>query len=102
MCQDQFMNKEPIEVWQFLEDLAENRLQWEIIRKFERLSPSRGGVHQVQSFLAEEAKFASLIHRIEALELKGCTPVNQVNQVSAHICNGCGDSNHVMKGIPTS
>ena len=70
MCQGQFMNKEPIEAWQFLEDLAEKSLQWEITRESDRHTPSRGGVYQVQSSLAEEAKFASLIRMIEALELK--------------------------------
>ena len=75
MCQDQFMNKEPIEAWQFLKGLTEKSLQWEITREPDRLTLSRGGVYQVQPSLAEEAKFTSLIHRIEALELKEHTQV---------------------------
>ena len=97
MYQGQFMNKEPIEVWKFLEDLAEKNLQWEITREPDRLTPLREGVYQVQPSLAEEAKFASLIRRIEALELKGHT---QVNQVATTTCNGCNATDHTIKGCP--
>ena len=95
MCQGQFMNKEPIEAWQFLEDLAEKSLQWKITRKPDRHTPSRGGVYQVQPSLAEEAKFASLIHRIETLELKEHT---QVNQVATTTYNGCNATDHTLEG----
>ena len=44
---------------------------------------------------------ASLIHRIEqVLELKGHFPINQLNQVSAPLCNGCGEPRHVVEEYP--
>ena len=91
------MNKEPIEAWQFLEDLAEKSLQWEIIRKPDKHTPSRGGVYQVQPSLIEEAKFTFLICRIETLELKEHT---QVNQVTTTTYNGCTATDHMMEGCP--
>ena len=69
----------------------------EITRKSDGDTPSRGGVYLVQPFLAEEAKFTSLIHRIEALELKEHT---QVNQVATTTCNGCNAIDHMMEGCP--
>ena len=91
------MNKEPIEAWQFLEDLAEKSLQWKIIREPDKHTPSRGSVYQVQPSLAEETKFAFLIRKIEVLELKEHT---QVNQVATTTCNGCNATDHMMEGCP--
>ena len=54
----------------------------------------RGRVHQAQTSLAAEAKIASLIRRVENLELN--RPVS-VSQVSAPMCNGCNASDHVLE-----
>ena len=80
-----------------LEDLAEKSLQWEITRESDRHTPSRGGVYQVQPSLSEEAKFVSLIRRIEALELKEHT---QMNQVATTTCNGCNATDHTIEECP--
>ena len=58
-------------------------------------------MHQISTSIAEEAKMASLICRIEqALELKGQSPVNQLNQVSVPLCNGCGEPGYVVEECP--
>ena len=91
------MYKEPNEAWQFLEDLVEKNLQWETTRKPKKSTPSRGGIHQIQTFLAAEAKIATLTHRLEALELQRPT---SVNQVSAPMCNGCNALDYVLEECP--
>ena len=55
-------------------------------------------MHQVQTFLAMKAKIATLICRIEALELQEHT---QVNQASAPMCNGYRELGHVLEEYPT-
>ena len=91
------MYKEPNEAWQFLEDLAEKSLQWKTTREPEKSTPSRGGIHQIQTSLAAEAKIATLTRRLEALELQ--RPAS-VNQVSASMCNGCNAPDHVLEECP--
>ena len=97
ICHDQFMNKEPIEVWQFLKDLEEKNLQQKITRKPDRLTSSRGGVHQFQPFLTTKVKIAILVRRIKAIELQRHS---QVNQVSTSTCNGCNATDHTMEVCP--
>ena len=65
------MHKEPNEAWQFLEDLVEKNLQWATTKELDRSTLLRGGMHQVQTFLATEAKIAILIRRVKALEMQG-------------------------------
>ena len=97
MCQEEFMYKEPNDAWQFLEDLAERNLQWKTTRELERSTPSRGGMHQVQTFQAAEAKIETLTRKIESLELQRSP---SVNQVSALMCKGCNAPNHILEECP--
>ena len=55
-------------------------------------------MHHVQPSLAVEVRIVTLTHRIEALELQGQC---QANQVSAPICDGCGDPGHVLEECPS-
>ena len=48
MCQGGFLCKSPSGAWEFLEDLAEKTMQWEIIRDDNlnsRYSGAKGGMH---------------------------------------------------------
>ena len=54
-------------------------------------------MHQVSTSLATEAKIDTILCRLEALELKGHT---QVNQVSTSTCNGCNTTDHIMEECP--
>ena len=91
------MYKEPNDAWQFLEDLAERNLQWETTREPERSIPSRGGIHQVQTFLTVEAKITTLTCKIGSLELQRSS---SVKQVSTPMCNGCNAPDHVLEECP--
>ena len=86
--------KKPNEAWQFLEDLAKKNLQWEMTRKLERSTLLRDGIHQIQAFLAVEAKIATLTRRLENLELQR-SPI--MDQVSTPMCNGCSAPDHVLE-----
>ena len=54
-------------------------------------------MHQVSTSLATEAEIDTILYRLEALELKGHT---QVNQVATSTCNGCNATDHMMEGCP--
>ena len=62
--------------------------------KTEKSTPVRGGIYQVQTSLVAEARIATLIDRIEVLELQGHP---QANQISSSMCNGCGALDHILK-----
>ena len=59
-------------------------MQWESFNEKPLTSntTSKGGIHSIKISIAVEAKIAALMHRIEALEVKGPFYVNQVNQFS--------------------
>ena len=63
-------------------DLAEKTIQWEPTSKNSRNSnstSSKGGLHSIESSIANEAKLANLARRLEALKTKELSPVNQVS-----------------------
>ena len=59
--------------------------------------PARGGIHQVPTTLAVEAKIATLTCRLEALELQRLA---SVNRVSTPMCNGCNAPDHILEECP--
>ncbi|KAK1265662.1 hypothetical protein QJS04_geneDACA014972 [Acorus gramineus] len=102
MCSGEFTNKNETEAWAFLEEVAEKSMQWETIREPEKLMPSKGGIHSIDSSFESEAKFASLIRRVEALEMK--PNHDSVNQVSTSnstttVCILCKSSNHLAETV---
>ena len=69
------------------EDLAEKILQWEPTSEKPRNSQSidsKGELISLESSIAAEAKIATLMRRIEALEIKDLAKVNQINPPSIH------------------
>ena len=83
-------------------NLTENTIQWEPTNKFSRNSnsiSSKGGLHSIESFIANETKLANLARRLEVLETKKSSPVNQVcpNQFSTQDCTYCQAMNHVFE-----
>ena len=96
MCQGEFMSKRDNDAWQFLEDLADKSMQWETTRETERTNP-KGGIHQVETSWATEAKIDAMAKRLEQLELER-ERGNQVNQVMAS-CTFC-TGNHVAEECP--
>ena len=63
---------------------------WETSRNSNSIS-LKGGLHSIESSIANEAKLANLARRLEALETKELSPVNQVspNQFSTLDCTYC-------------
>ena len=54
-------------------------------------------MHQIQTFLAVDAKIETLTRRLEALELQKSV---SVNQIFAPICNACSAPDHVLEECP--
>jgi len=84
---------------EFLEELFEKTMQWKSsTRSFHIEHPtSRGGIHSIETFKVAKAKIIALMHMIEALEVKGSSYVNQVNQISTSSCLNCQAPNHVLE-----
>ena len=63
---------------------------------------SKGGLHSIESSIANEAKLANLARRLEALETKEPSPLNQVspNKFSTPGYTYCQAMNHVFEECP--
>ena len=87
------------------ENLAKKTIQWESASETSR-NPnsisSKGGLHSIESFIANEANLANLDRRQEALETKEQSLVNQVspNQFPTPGCTYCQVMNHVFEEYP--
>ena len=105
MWQGGFLQKDENEGWDLYENLAEKTFQWEPTSETSR-NPnsisSKGGLHSIESSIANEAKLANLARRLEALETKEPSPVNQVspNQFPTPGCTYCQAMNHVFEECP--
>ena len=87
MCLGGFLQKDENQGWDLFENLAKKTLQGESASKKQRNSQSiasRGGLLSLESFIAAEAKIATLMRRIEALETKEPANVNQINPPPIH------------------
>ena len=105
MCQGGLLQKDENEEWDLYENLAEKTIQWEPTSETSR-NPnsisSKGGLHSIESSIANEAKLANIARRLEALETKEPSPVNQVspNQFPTPGCTYCQAMNHVFEECP--
>ena len=66
-----FLKKDEDQGWELYDDLAEKSIQWEPSPDKSRNSnpiSSKGGLHSIEMSIASEAKLASVIRRLEALE----------------------------------
>ena len=102
MSQGNFMQKLDEEVWTFLEELAENTMQWENSSEKPATAPThKGGIHSIEQSIAAEAKMVVVMRRLEALEVKETPPqLEQVKQVSTPSCFNCQASNHLLEDCP--
>ena len=69
MCQGKFLKKDEYEGWEIYEDLAEKTFQCEPTSdKSKNSNPtlSNGSFHSIETSIATEAKFASVMRRLEA------------------------------------
>ena len=82
MCQEGFLQKDENEGWDLYENLAEKTIQWEPTSESSRNSnsiSSKKGLHSIESSIAAKARIANIARRLEVLETKEPSPVNQVN-----------------------
>ena len=80
-------------------------IQWEPTNENSRNSnsiSSKGGFHSIESSIVNEAKIANLVRRLEVLETKEPSTINQVNpnQFSTLGCTYCQAMNHVFEECP--
>ena len=63
---------------------------------------SKGGLHSIESFKANEAKLANLARRLKVLETKEPSSVNQLspNQFPTPGCTYCQAMNNVFEECP--
>jgi len=103
MCQGGFLKKNEDEGWLLYEDLADKTIQWEPTpKKFRSNDPSfsKGGAHSIEANIATEAKLATVMRRLEALETKEPVSVNQVSPTPSTGCTYCQAMNHVFEECP--
>jgi len=87
MCQGGFLQKDENQGWDLFENLAEKTLQWEPTSEKPRNSQSiasKGGLLSLESSIAAESKIATMMRRIEALEIKEPANVSQINPPPIH------------------
>ena len=73
MCQGRFLKKDEHEGWKIYEDLAEKTIQWEPTSdksKNNNPTSSKGDIYSIETSIAADAKFASVMQRLDALETK--------------------------------
>ncbi|XP_026396366.1 uncharacterized protein LOC113290999 [Papaver somniferum] len=102
MCNGEFTDKSADESWVFLHEVAEKIQQWESDRA-PRKSTIRGNVHKIESDFEGNAKIASLVRRVEALELEKSVKsaaTTSCNQVEVSICVACNSSDHLVDNCP--
>ena len=105
MYQGGFLQKDEHEGWDLYENLAEKTIQWEPTSESSRnpnFISSKGGLHSIESSIANEAKLANLVRRLKVLETKEPSPVNQVNpnQIPTPGCTYCQAMNDVFEECP--
>jgi len=108
MCQGEFLKKDEDQGWDLFEALAEKTVQWESCSEKTTPTTSRTGLHSIESSIAAEAKITQLMKRIELLESRENSTVNQVNPspvaspspVVNPGCTYCHDLNHVFEKCP--
>ncbi|XP_026378448.1 uncharacterized protein LOC113272869 [Papaver somniferum] len=102
MCNGKFIDKSAAESWDFLHEVAEKTQQWESDRA-PRKSTIRGNVHKIESDFEGNAKIASLVRRVEALELEKSVKyaaTTSCNQVEVSICVACNSFDHLVDNCP--
>ncbi|XP_026378301.1 uncharacterized protein LOC113272716 [Papaver somniferum] len=102
MCNGEFTDKSADESWAFLHEVSEKTQQWESDRA-PRKSTIRGNVHKIESDFEGNAKIASLVRRVEALELEKSmksAATTSWNQVEVYNCVECNSSDYLVDNFP--
>ena len=92
MCNGEFRDKNHEDVLDYLDQLAENAQHWDTVGTFELKNKQQssllsGGIHNLKEDHDLQAKFASLVRKVEALERKKSDQVKSVQEIGCNICN---------------
>jgi len=103
MCNETLKDKDPDEVMEYLDLLAENAQNWDIACTYEapgKTQPhtSSGGMYSFREDYDLQAKFASLARKVETLELK---KNGQLKSVQNIVCQICETDDHATNDCPT-
>ena len=103
MCNCEFRDKNPEDALDYLNQLAKNAQYWDTIGTFELINkpqpfPSSGGIHYLREDHDLQAKFASLVRKVEALEDKKSEQVKFVQEIA---CDICSSNDHLTQNCPT-
>jgi len=90
MCNGTFEDKDPNEAMEYLDLLAENAQNWDTTGTYEAPSKmqshtSSGGMYNSRKDHDLQAKFASLVRNVEALELKKSGQLKSVQDIVCQI-----------------
>ena len=107
MCERDFMNKNPNEAFQFPDYVAEVSRSWEepIVKEPPRdrtMNKARAsGVYTLPEHLDVQAKYATIMRRLDDLEAKGVQEVQIVNEGITQLCLICKPTEHGVQSCPT-
>ena len=107
MCRGDFMNKNPDEAFQFLDYVVEVSRSWEepIVKEPPRdrtMNRARAsGVYTLPEGLDIQAKFATVMRRLDDLEAKGVQEVQIVNDGVTQLCLICKSTEHGVQSCLT-
>ena len=78
-------------------------MDWDTIGTLEltnkpQLSPSSGGIYNLREDYDLQAKFASLVWKVEALETKKSDQVKSIQEIA---CDVCSSDNHFTQDYHT-
>ncbi|GMN58159.1 hypothetical protein TIFTF001_027260 [Ficus carica] len=102
MCNGEFLQKDPEEVFEYLNDLAEKSHTWTGPSTIDSTSRSRpAGVYQLREEDNFKAQIESLTRQIEALKTKEGRGIHTVARVESHEpCFVCGGVKHLATDCP--
>jgi hypothetical protein len=103
MCNGTFEDKYPNEAMKYLELLAKNAQNWDTIDIYEVPSKTQphtfsGGMYNLREDHDLQAKFASLVRKVEALELKKSGQLKSIQEI---VCQICEINEHSTNDCPT-
>ena len=108
LCGANFINKNPDEAFQFLDYVVEVSRGWEepIVKEPSRdrtMNMARAsGVYTLPKGLDVQAKFATIMRRLDDLEAKGVQEEQIVNERVTQVCLICKSTEHGVQSCPTS
>ena len=84
--------KNPEDALDYLDQLVENAQHWDTVGTFEltnkpQPSPSSGGIYNLSEDHDLQAKFASLVRKVEALENKKSDQVKSIQEIACDVCS---------------